>query len=66
MKLVQQIKDNFYITLLGTNLFDEEYETYLDSFTDYETYLVDGASQKTVEGYPGAGRSVFVKLAYAY
>jgi outer membrane receptor protein involved in Fe transport len=60
MKLVQQIKDKFYITLLGTNLFDEEYETYLDSFTDLETYT------KTVEGYPGAGRSVFVKLAYAY
>ncbi|MGB5883358.1 MAG: TonB-dependent receptor [Desulfobulbales bacterium] len=60
MKLVQQIKDHVFITLLGTNLFDEEYDTYLDSFTDYNTYAT------TVEGYPGAGRSVFVKLAYAY
>jgi outer membrane cobalamin receptor len=60
MKLVQQIKDNFFITLLGTNLFDEEYDTYLDSFTDYSTFTT------TVEGYPGAGRSVYAKLSYAY
>ena len=60
LKLVQQIKDNFYITLLGTNLFDEEFVTYLDSFTDYNTYTT------TVEGYPGAGRSLFGKLEYRY
>jgi outer membrane cobalamin receptor len=60
MKLVQQIKDHFFITLLGTNLFDEEYDTYLDSFTDYNTFTT------TVEGYPGAGRSVYAKLSYAY
>ena len=60
MKLVQQLKDHFYITLIGTNLFDEEYETFLDSFTDYSTFTT------TVEGYPGAGRSIFVKLAYVY
>ncbi|KPJ99772.1 MAG: hypothetical protein AMJ60_03835 [Desulfobacterales bacterium SG8_35] len=60
MKLVQQIGDHLFITLLGTNLFDEGYDTYLDSFTDYSTFTT------TVEGYPGAGRSVFAKLAYAY
>jgi outer membrane receptor protein involved in Fe transport len=60
MKLVQQIKEHLFITLLGTNLFDEGYDTFLDSFTDYST------SATSVEGYPGAGRSVFVKLAYAY
>jgi outer membrane cobalamin receptor len=59
MKLVQQIKDNFYITVLGTNLFDEEYDTFLDSFTD-STFTT------TVEGYPGAGRSIFGKLEYRY
>jgi iron complex outermembrane receptor protein len=60
LKLVQQIKDHLSVSLLGTNLFDKEYDTFLDSFTDYST------STTTVEGYPGAGRSVFVKLAYAY
>jgi outer membrane cobalamin receptor len=60
MKLMHQINDHLFISLLGTNLFDEEYDTYLDSFTDYNTFAT------TVEGYPGAGRSVFVKLAYAY
>ena len=60
MKALHQITDQVSITLQGTNLFDEEYETFLDSFTDYTTFTT------TVEGYPGAGRSVFVKLAYAY
>jgi len=60
LKLAQQIKYHMVITLLGTNLFDEEYDTYLDSFTDYNTFAT------SVEGYPGAGRSVFVKLAYEY
>ena len=60
MKLVQEINDHLYITLLGTNLFDEEYETFLDSFTDYNTFTT------TVEGYPGAGRAIFGKLEYRY
>ena len=60
LQLVHQIKDHFSVTLLGTNLFDEEYDTFLDSFTDYSTFTT------TVAGYPGAGRSVFLKLAYAY
>jgi len=60
MQLVQEIMENFQVTLVGTNLFDEEYDTFLDSFTDYSTFTT------TVEGFPGAGRSVFVKLAYAY
>jgi outer membrane cobalamin receptor len=60
MQLVQQVREHFYISLLGTNLFDEEYVTYLDSFTDYNTFTT------TVEGYPGAGRSIFAKLEYRY
>jgi len=62
MQLVKQVKENFFITLLGTNLFDEEYDTYLDSFTDYS----NSPSKTTVEGYPGAGRSIFAKLEYRY
>lgn len=60
LQLVQQFKEHLYVTLLATNLFDEEYETFLDSFTDYSTFTT------TVEGYPGAGRSVFAKLEYRY
>jgi outer membrane receptor protein involved in Fe transport len=60
MQLVQQVKEHIYITLLGTNLFDEEYETFLDSFMDYSTFTT------TVQGYPGAGRSIFAKLEYRY
>jgi outer membrane receptor protein involved in Fe transport len=60
MQLVQEIMEKFQVTLVGSNLFDEEYDTFLDSFTDYSTFTT------TVEGFPGAGRSVFVKLAYVY
>jgi outer membrane cobalamin receptor len=60
MKLVQEISEHLFITLSGRNLFDEEYDTYLDSFTDYNTFAT------TVEGYPGAGRSVLGKLEYKY
>ena len=60
MKLEQQIKDHFFVTLLGTNLFDAEYDTFLDSFTDYNTFVT------SVEGYPGAGRSIFFKIRYKY
>jgi len=60
MKLVQQIKDHLFVTLEGTNLLDEEYDTYLDSFTDYNT------SETSVQGYPGAGRFILGKLEYRY
>jgi len=60
LKLVQQVKDHLFITLEGTNLLDEEYDTYLDSFTDYNT------SETSVQGYPGAGRFILGKLEYRY
>jgi outer membrane receptor protein involved in Fe transport len=60
MQAEQLIGDHFYVTLTGTNLFDEDYDTFLDSFTDYNTFTT------TVEGYPGAGRSVFLKATYQY
>ena len=60
MQIVQEFWDHFTFTLLGTNLFDEDYVTYLDSFTDYSTFTT------TVDGYPGAGRAVYAKLAYTY
>ena len=60
MQAEQLIGDHFYITLTGTNLFDEDYDTFLDSFTDYNTFTT------TVAGYPGAGRTVFLKVKYEY
>lgn len=60
LMLAQELKDHFKVTLMATNLFDEDYVTFLDSFTDYTTSI------STVQGYPGAGRSVFIKLEYTY
>jgi iron complex outermembrane receptor protein len=60
LKLMQQVNENITVTLVGSNLFDEEYETFLDSFTDYNTYAT------SVVGYPGAGRSILAKLEYRY
>ena len=60
MQAEQLIGDHLYVTLSGTNLFDEEYDTFLDSFTDFNTFTT------TVEGFPGAGRSVFLKAKYEY
>ena len=60
MQAEQPIGEHFYVTLTGTNIFDEEYDTFLDSFTDYNTFTT------TVEGFPGAGRSVFLKVTYDY
>jgi iron complex outermembrane receptor protein len=59
MKFVQQFKDHYYLTVLGTNLFDQDYQTYLGTF-------FDNMFQSSLAGYPGAGRSVFVKLEYRY
>lgn len=60
LKLEQKIKDHWHLTLMATNLLDEEYDTYLSSFTDQVTY------ETTREPYPGAGRSVFVSAAYEF
>ena len=60
MQAEQPIGEHFYVTLTGTNIFDEEYDTFLDSFTDFNTFTT------TVEGFPGAGRSVFLKVKYEY
>ncbi|MFC1837896.1 hypothetical protein ACFLYW_04375, partial [Thermodesulfobacteriota bacterium] len=61
MKLVQQFFDHFYLSVQGTNLFDEEYETYLGSWTtDYFAF------ENILTGYPGAGRTIFGKLEYRY
>lgn len=59
VKLQQRIQENWLITANAFNLLDEEYDTYISTFTDSTGTRIYGA-------YPGAGRSLFVSLAYEY
>ncbi|GAB4345409.1 MAG: siderophore amonabactin TonB-dependent receptor [Desulfobulbaceae bacterium] len=60
VKLVQEIGDNWRVSLVATNLFDEEYATYLASFTDQTSYAT------TLQPYPGAGQSLFASVTYEF
>jgi len=60
LKVEQRLYDHWLLSLQGNNLFDKEYDTYLDSFQDQDT------GKTNVEGFPGAGRSVFFRVTYEY
>lgn len=60
IKLEQRLFDNWILSLQGNNLFDEKYDTYTQSFRNQDTGIT------TMEGYPGAGRSVFCSVKYEY
>jgi len=60
LKLEQRLFDHWLFSLQGNNLFDEEYDTYVESFSDPLTYA------STMAKYPGAGRSVFFKVTFEY
>ncbi len=60
MKLQQRLFDHWVFTLQGNNLFDEEYDTYVESFMNQDT------GETTMEGYPGSGRFVFFEVSYEY
>jgi iron complex outermembrane receptor protein len=60
LELQKRFYENWLVFLQVNNLFDEEYYTYLDSFTDQST------GNTTVEKSPGAGRSVLMMLTYSY
>lgn len=59
IKIEQRLYDHWILTLTGNNLFDREYETYMQTFYDY-------ASTATLCSYPGAGRSVFFNVGYEF
>lgn len=59
-KIDKRFHENWIVTLQGNNLFDEEYDTYLASFTDQNT------STTTINGYPGSGRAVYGSIAYEF
>ncbi|MEE8552644.1 MAG: TonB-dependent receptor, partial [Desulfobacterales bacterium] len=60
IKIEQRLRDHWILSLQANNMFDDEYDTYAENFTDQST------SVTTMEGYPGAGRSVFFSVSYEY
>lgn len=60
IKIEQRLFDHWILSLQGNNLFDKGYVTYLANFKDQTT------ATTTLEGYPGAERSVFFSVAYEY
>lgn len=60
LKLEQALANHWTLTFLGTNLLDQEYDTYLAGFSDQTTFAY------TQQPYPGAGRTLFVSVAYKW
>lgn len=60
LKLQQRLYKHWVLSLYGNNLFDQEYDTHLQSFTDQTTF------KTTMSRYPGAGRSVFAGVTYEF
>lgn len=59
LKIEQRLYDHWIVTLTGNNLFDKEYETYVNTFYDY-------TGTGTLCSYPGAGLSVFLSVGYEF
>jgi iron complex outermembrane receptor protein len=60
VKLEQRLFDRWVISLSGTNLLNEAYETYLATFFDNTTL------HTAVATYPGQERSFYLKLSYEH
>lgn len=60
LKLEQELAAHWRLSMLATNLLDEEYDTYLAGFSDQNTFAY------TQQPYPGAGRSLFASVAYSF
>lgn len=56
----QRLYKHWLFALCLNNLLDKEYDTYLASFTDPNTFI------RSIAGYPGAGRYAFFKVTYEY
>jgi iron complex outermembrane receptor protein len=60
LKIEQRFFQHWVLSLAGKNLFDQQYDTHLQSFTDQKTFVT------AMSAYPGAGRSVFGGLTYEF
>lgn len=60
LNINQRIYEHWLLSLNCSNLFDEEYDTYTESFRNQST------SVTSMGYYPGAGRSMFLSIAYEY
>ncbi|MEW6220191.1 MAG: TonB-dependent receptor [Thermodesulfobacteriota bacterium] len=60
LKLEQELAGRWKLAFSGTNLLDQGYDTYLAGFFDQTTFAY------TQQPYPGAGRSLFVSLAFRW
>jgi outer membrane cobalamin receptor len=58
----QRIHENWVLALNCSNLLDEEYDTYTESFRDQSNSKAPSVNAF----YPGAGRSIFLSIAYEY
>lgn len=59
LKATQKIYDHWTLSCQVNNLFDAEYDTYVETFYDQ-------SGNGTRSKYPGAGRSVYVSAGYEY
>ena len=60
LKIEQRLFKHWVLSIAGYNLFDMQYDTRLQSFTDQTTF------KNTMCGYPGRGRSVFGSVTYEF
>jgi len=60
MKVEQRLFEHWLLSLKGNNLFNKEYDTYVGNFTNRTTRVT------TMDGYPGAGRSLLFSITYEY
>ena len=59
LKANQRLSDNWTVSCQMNNLFDQSYDTYVETFYDQ-------SGNGTLARYPGAGRSLFVSATYEY
>jgi len=60
LKLEKDFLDKWIVALQCNNLFDKEYDTYIESFRDHESGII------SMGVYPGEGRSFLFKVSYRY
>jgi outer membrane cobalamin receptor len=60
IKAEQEFMRNWLVSLQCNNILDKAYDTYAESFVDQNTW------NTTIEKYPGAGRSVLLKVGYKF